>query len=124
MHSVRGLQEMPPVGDDDTETPDSSHRPQKETAQLRNKTIIVATERPPSLKTLVAHPPLLAKVFRLSQYCVDLASPTSSSSLGTRDLVPPEEVPCSETIVTFDIDEMYAFSECDSKHVTFVTRQF
>ncbi|KAI4532069.1 hypothetical protein MG293_018583 [Ovis ammon polii] len=68
--------------------------------------------------------PLLAKVFRLSQYCVDLASPTSSSSLGTRDLVPPEEVPCSETIVTFDIDEMYAFSECDSKHVTFVTRQF
>ena len=35
--------------------------------------------------------PLLAKVFRLSQYCVDLASPTSSSSLGTRDLVPPEE---------------------------------
>ena len=35
--------------------------------------------------------PLLAKVFRLRQYCVDLASPTSSSSLGTRDLVHPEE---------------------------------
>ena len=34
--------------------------------------------------------PLLAKVFHLRQYCVDLTSPTSCS-LGTRDRVHPEE---------------------------------